>query len=88
VMILSNVHVIASESQDNRLSSKTNETHTENDRIASPSSFCEKSFDSIQKVSRTSCTHREGPTKLASKENLRSKVLYMSKGFDESPNTH
>jgi hypothetical protein len=88
VMILSGVHGVANESQDIHLSSWTNETYTENDRIASPSTFCEKSFDPIQKVFRTSCTHREGSTKLASKGTLRSKILYMSKGFDESLNPH
>jgi hypothetical protein len=50
VTILSDVHGIASESQDMRLSSWTNETYTENDRITSPSTFCEKSLDALQSL--------------------------------------
>jgi hypothetical protein len=45
VMILSDVRSVASESQDIRWLSRTNETYTEKDGIrpsSSPSSFCEK----------------------------------------------
>jgi hypothetical protein len=94
VMILSDVHGVASESQDIRLSSRTNERYTEKDKTgpsSSPSSSCEKplvALAAIHNVFRKAAFIVKGLSSCSPEGSAGTKIPYLSAGYEQLQGHH